>query len=137
MALKPLVMPKKIEVDKEATTDRYGRFILSPLERGFGITIGNSLRRILGFPDYLYHVGDLIHHPAGGRGILHFHDLVHSPQTKTLDTGLMVLLAPKKSADQGHFHHFFVSHRLPQDLIYGLTTFCRDALSVCHSPQTI
>ncbi|HEC79413.1 MAG TPA: DNA-directed RNA polymerase subunit alpha [candidate division WOR-3 bacterium] len=47
MALKPLVMPKKIEVDKEATTDSYGKFILSPLERGFGVTIGNSLRRIL------------------------------------------------------------------------------------------
>jgi len=47
MALKPLVMPKKIEVDKEVTTDTFGRFILSPLERGFGITIGNSLRRIL------------------------------------------------------------------------------------------
>jgi DNA-directed RNA polymerase subunit alpha len=47
MALKPLVMPKQIEVDKEVTTDNYGRFVLSPLERGFGITIGNSLRRIL------------------------------------------------------------------------------------------
>ncbi len=47
MALKPLVMPKKIEVDKEVTTDSYGRFILTPLERGFGVTIGNSLRRIL------------------------------------------------------------------------------------------
>ncbi len=47
MALKPLVMPKKIEVDKEVTTDNYGRFILTPLERGFGVTIGNALRRIL------------------------------------------------------------------------------------------
>jgi DNA-directed RNA polymerase subunit alpha len=47
MALKPLVMPKNIEVDKEVTNDTFGRFILSPLERGFGITIGNSLRRIL------------------------------------------------------------------------------------------
>jgi DNA-directed RNA polymerase subunit alpha len=47
MDLKPLVMPKKIEVDKEVTTDTFGRFVLSPLERGFGITIGNSLRRIL------------------------------------------------------------------------------------------
>lgn len=47
MALKPFVMPKKIEVDKEVTNDTFGRFILSPLERGFGITIGNALRRIL------------------------------------------------------------------------------------------
>jgi len=47
MALKPFVMPKSIEVDKKLTNDTFGRFILSPLERGFGITIGNALRRIL------------------------------------------------------------------------------------------
>jgi len=47
MALKPLVMPKGIEIDKEVTTDSFGRFILTPLERGFGVTLGNSLRRIL------------------------------------------------------------------------------------------
>lgn len=47
MALKPLVMPKGIELDKEVSTDSFGRFILTPLERGFGITIGNSLRRVL------------------------------------------------------------------------------------------
>lgn len=47
MALKPLVMPKDIEIDKEVTTDNFGRFILSPLERGFGVTLGNSLRRML------------------------------------------------------------------------------------------
>ncbi len=40
-------MPKILEIDKEVTTATSGRFILSPLERGFGITIGNSLRRIL------------------------------------------------------------------------------------------
>jgi DNA-directed RNA polymerase subunit alpha len=47
MTLKPFVMPKRIEVDKKTTNDTFGRFILSPLERGFGITVGNALRRIL------------------------------------------------------------------------------------------
>jgi DNA-directed RNA polymerase subunit alpha len=47
MTLKPFVMPKRIEVDKKTTNDTFGRFILSPLERGFGITMGNALRRIL------------------------------------------------------------------------------------------
>ncbi|UCG29505.1 MAG: DNA-directed RNA polymerase subunit alpha [candidate division WOR-3 bacterium] len=47
MTLKPLVMPKSVEIDKEATNDTFGRFILSPLERGFGVTLGNSLRRVL------------------------------------------------------------------------------------------
>ncbi len=41
------IMPKRVEFDKETLTDTYGRFVAEPLERGFGITIGNSLRRIL------------------------------------------------------------------------------------------
>jgi DNA-directed RNA polymerase subunit alpha len=40
-----LIKPKRIEVDK--LTDTYGKFVAEPLERGFGLTIGNSLRRIL------------------------------------------------------------------------------------------
>jgi DNA-directed RNA polymerase subunit alpha len=40
-----LIKPKKIEVSK--ITDTYGKFVAEPLERGFGLTIGNSLRRIL------------------------------------------------------------------------------------------
>ncbi len=47
MNLKPFVVPNKIEIDQEVTNDRFGRFILSPLERGFGITIANALRRVL------------------------------------------------------------------------------------------
>jgi DNA-directed RNA polymerase subunit alpha len=47
MALKPLVMPKSVEIEKKVTNDRFGRFVLSPLERGFGVTLGNSLRRML------------------------------------------------------------------------------------------
>ncbi|MFH0811738.1 MAG: DNA-directed RNA polymerase subunit alpha [Pseudomonadota bacterium] len=42
-----LLKPKKLEVENETLTDYYGKFTAEPLERGFGITIGNSLRRIL------------------------------------------------------------------------------------------
>ncbi len=42
-----LIKPKKIEFDKETYTDYYGKMIVEPLERGFGTTIGNALRRIL------------------------------------------------------------------------------------------
>jgi DNA-directed RNA polymerase subunit alpha len=42
-----LVKSKGIQVDSETHTKFYGKFICEPLERGFGITIGNSLRRIL------------------------------------------------------------------------------------------
>jgi len=40
-------MPTRLEVEKETLTDRYGKFYAQPFERGFGTTIGNSLRRAL------------------------------------------------------------------------------------------
>ena len=42
-----LIRPKNIVVDEESRTNFYGKFVCEPLERGFGITIGNSMRRIL------------------------------------------------------------------------------------------
>ncbi|MBW1667727.1 MAG: DNA-directed RNA polymerase subunit alpha [Deltaproteobacteria bacterium] len=42
-----LIKPKGIVVDEETHTNFYGKFVCEPLERGFGITIGNALRRIL------------------------------------------------------------------------------------------
>ena len=42
-----LIKPKGLEVERDSLTDTYGRFAAKPLERGFGVTIGNSLRRIL------------------------------------------------------------------------------------------
>jgi len=39
--------PKYLECDFETLTDRYGRFQAQPFERGYGVTIGNALRRIL------------------------------------------------------------------------------------------
>jgi len=42
-----LELPTKVEVDKAVQTDKFGRFVIEPFERGFGTTVGNSLRRIL------------------------------------------------------------------------------------------
>ncbi len=42
-----LIKPKAVEFDDKELTPTYGRFIAEPLERGYGITIGNALRRIL------------------------------------------------------------------------------------------
>ena len=44
---KDLIRPKRLEVEKETLTPFYGKFTAEPFERGFGITIGNSLRRML------------------------------------------------------------------------------------------
>ncbi len=46
-SLKDLIRPKRLEVETETLTPFYGKFIAEPFERGFGITIGNSLRRVL------------------------------------------------------------------------------------------
>src|SRR6476661_7407977 len=40
-------MPSRLNVDNETLTDRYGKFYAQPFERGFGTTIGNSIRRAL------------------------------------------------------------------------------------------
>jgi len=40
-------MPKGVDVDEATLTDSYGKFEIQPLERGFGITLGNALRRVL------------------------------------------------------------------------------------------
>src|ERR1044072_7597409 len=40
-------MPRRLAADAETLTDRYGRFSAQPFERGFGTTVGNSLRRAL------------------------------------------------------------------------------------------
>lgn len=47
MKLHELTKPKRLVADLETLTYNYGKFIAEPLERGFGITLGNSLRRIL------------------------------------------------------------------------------------------
>jgi DNA-directed RNA polymerase subunit alpha len=47
MKLRDLVLPQSLECDQETLTDTYGRFYAEPFEKGYGHTIGNSLRRIL------------------------------------------------------------------------------------------
>ncbi len=41
------IRPRGLEFDKEELTPTYGKFVARPLERGFGITLGNALRRVL------------------------------------------------------------------------------------------
>jgi DNA-directed RNA polymerase subunit alpha len=40
-------MPKRLDCEETTYTDRYGKFVAEPFERGYGITLGNSLRRVL------------------------------------------------------------------------------------------
>lgn len=47
MKLKSLQMPKEAVIDQSTFSKNYAKFIIEPLERGFGLTIGNALRRTL------------------------------------------------------------------------------------------
>ncbi|MBI1908707.1 MAG: DNA-directed RNA polymerase subunit alpha [Deltaproteobacteria bacterium] len=42
-----LIKPKGLEFEREGGTPHYGKFVARPLERGFGLTLGNALRRVL------------------------------------------------------------------------------------------
>lgn len=42
-----LIKPKTVVIDEKSSTDYYGKFICEPLEKGYGITLGNALRRVL------------------------------------------------------------------------------------------
>jgi DNA-directed RNA polymerase subunit alpha len=42
-----LELPSKVEADRATLTGTYGKFVVEPFERGFGVTVGNSLRRVL------------------------------------------------------------------------------------------
>lgn len=47
MEAKNFQMPRFVQIDEESLSDNYGLFSVQPLERGFGATIGNALRRVL------------------------------------------------------------------------------------------
>jgi DNA-directed RNA polymerase subunit alpha len=42
-----LIRPKSIPVEQESLSDNYAKFSVEPLEKGFGVTLGNSIRRVL------------------------------------------------------------------------------------------
>ena len=47
MKWRVLQMPETVSRDEAVSTENFGRFIVEPLERGFGYTLGNTLRRVL------------------------------------------------------------------------------------------
>ncbi|MFH1199250.1 MAG: DNA-directed RNA polymerase subunit alpha [Candidatus Omnitrophota bacterium] len=42
-----LQLPKRLECEETSLTENYGKFFAAPFERGYGVTLGNSLRRVL------------------------------------------------------------------------------------------
>ena len=44
---KGMICPRSLEQDSDSSGKNYGKFVIKPLERGYGLTLGNSLRRVL------------------------------------------------------------------------------------------
>jgi DNA-directed RNA polymerase subunit alpha len=70
-----LIKPKRLEMDSETHTASYGKFSCEPLERGFGTTLGNALRRVLlsslrGAAIVGVHVRDVYHEFSAIPGVL-------------------------------------------------------------------
>jgi DNA-directed RNA polymerase subunit alpha len=70
-----LIKPKRLEVDTESHTPTYGKFSCEPLERGFGTTLGNALRRVLlsslrGAAITGVHIQDVYHEFSAIPGVL-------------------------------------------------------------------
>lgn len=68
-------LPNQVVVNKETKTDKYGKFVIEPFERGFGVTVGNSLRRVLlssleGAAIYALKVEGVTHEFTGIKGVL-------------------------------------------------------------------
>lgn len=75
MKWKPLTMPKEVVTDQSSVTDNYSRFTFEPLERGFGHTLGNALRRVLlssirGAAVTSMRIGGVLHEFALIKGVL-------------------------------------------------------------------
>ncbi len=47
MALENFILPKRVEKEADSESTTHGEFHVQPLERGFGLTLGNALRRVL------------------------------------------------------------------------------------------
>ena len=47
MSITHLIMPESVNLEEADYSNTFGRFTLEPLERGYGVTLGNSLRRVL------------------------------------------------------------------------------------------
>lgn len=72
---KTFEMPKRLEVQKATLTPTYGKFIAEPFERGYGMTLGNALRRVLissieGAAVTSLKIEGLLHEFSGMEGVL-------------------------------------------------------------------
>ena len=75
MTLKNIVWPSRIEKNTKTYTDYYGEFSIYPLERGFGLTLGNALRRVLlssieGYAIWAVRIDGVLHELSTIPGVL-------------------------------------------------------------------
>lgn len=70
-----LQMPSGVSLDESSSSSTRGKFIIQPLEKGFGVTIGNAFRRILlssvpGFAITSFKIDGILHEFSTVKGIV-------------------------------------------------------------------
>lgn len=76
MALENFILPKRVEKDTGTLSETYGEFHIQPLERGFGLTLGNAVRRVLlssleGAAVWGVHIDKVLHEFSSIPGSVH------------------------------------------------------------------
>src|SRR5918999_5056635 len=85
-----LVLPQRIEVIRRSDDGRQAQFVISPLERGFGQTLGNTIRRIMlsslrGSAVWAFRMDGVVHEHQTVPGVVEdVHQLIQNLKTLTL-----------------------------------------------------
>ncbi len=88
-----LVLPQRIEVVKRSDDGRRAEFLVAPLERGFGQTLGNTIRRILlsslrGSAVWAFRMDGVVHEHQTVNGVVEdVHQVIQNLKTLVLDLG--------------------------------------------------
>lgn len=114
MKWKSPLMPKNIQKDDEANTNTYGRFILEPLERGYGLTIGAALRRML-----LSSIQGVAVTWVKIEGVLHEFSFVEGVKEDTTDIILNLKNLVLKSTSKDDHYVLTIDHSVAGDVTAG------------------
>ena len=80
------------KIEREAEARNYGKFVIGPLEQGYGMTLGNALRRVLlssleGFAVTSVRISDVLHEFSDIPGVQR-RCFTGNASNKTIETGL-------------------------------------------------
>jgi len=114
-------MPKKVEIEPTSKSANFGRFILQPLEKGYGVTIGNSFRRVL-----LSSMPGQAFTAVRFDGVLHEFSTIHGVSEDVSEI-ILNLKQVRMRLNDKKITHVEVSFKGKREVVAGdITTVCPD-----------